>query len=267
MLESLIRGAHPGPRRLMCYGVPGIGKSTFAAQADHPVFIPTEDGLGEIDCHRFPIATTLAQVLDAIASLYQEAHAFRTVVIDSLDWLERLIWAEVCAKRCVPSIEDIPYGKGYAFALSHWRDVLDGLTALRDERGMTIVLLAHAKVERFENPETESFDRYAPRLHKTANALVIEWCDEVLFANYKIFTKATDEGFNRTRVQGVGTGERILRTSERPAHIAKNRLGLPEELPLDWQVLAQHLPASAGNASKTEAPATEDPSSSITTQA
>lgn len=243
MLDTLINGPRPGPRRLLCYGTPGIGKSTFAAGAERPVFIPTEDGLGEIDCHRFPMATSLQQVLDAIAALYQEDHGFRTVVIDSLDWLERLIWAEVCLKRGVPSIEDIAYGKGYAFALGHWRDVLDGLTALRNERDMTVVLLAHAKVERFENPETESFDRYAPRLHKTACALVIEWCDEVLFANYRVFTKATDEGFNRTRVQGVGTGERVLRTSERPAHIAKNRLGLPDELPLDWAALAEFLPA------------------------
>ena len=244
MLASIISGPQPGPRRLLCYGTPGIGKSTFAAGAERPVFIPTEDGLNEIDCHRFPMATSLAQVLDALASLYQEDHGFKTVVIDSLDWLERLIWAEVCLKRNVPSIEDIAYGKGYTFALSHWRDVLDGLSALRNERGMTVVLLAHAKVERFENPETESFDRYAPRLHKTACAMVIEWCDEVLFANYKVFTKATDEGFNRTRVQGIGTGERILRTSERPAHIAKNRLCLPDELPLDWRALSEFLPAT-----------------------
>ncbi len=242
MLESIISGPMPQPRRLMCYGTPGIGKSTFAAQAEAPIFIPTEDGLGEIDCHRFPQATDLSQVLDAIGSLYQEDHQFRTVVIDSLDWLERLIWNEVCRKRQVTSIEDIAYGKGYAFALSHWRDVLDGLSALRNERGMTVVLLAHAKVERFDNPETESFDRYAPRLHKTACALVIEWCDEVLFANYRVFTKTTDEGFNRQRVQGVGNGERVLRTTERPAHIAKNRLGLPDELPLEWPELAQFLP-------------------------
>lgn len=242
MLNTLISGPKPGPRRLLCYGTPGIGKSTFAAHAERPVFIPTEDGLNEIDTHRFPIATNLADVLNALASLYQEEHGFRTVVIDSLDWLERLIWAEVCLKRNVASIEDIAYGKGYVFALQHWRDVLDGLTALRNERGMTVVLLAHAKVERFENPETESFDRYAPRLHKTASAMIIEWCDEVLFANYKVFTKANAEGFNRTRVQGVGTGERVLRTNERPAHIAKNRLGLPDELPLDWSLLASYLP-------------------------
>jgi hypothetical protein len=228
-----------------------VGKSSFAAGAERPVFIPTEDGLNEIDCHRFPMATSLKEVLDAIGALYQEDHGFHSVVIDSLDWLERMIWSEVCLKRGVPSIEDIPYGKGYTFALSHWRDVLDGLSALRGERGMTVILLAHAKVERFENPETESFDRYVPRLHKTAAALVIEWCDEVLFANYKVFTKATDEGFNRTRVQGLGTGERVLRTSERPAHLAKNRLGLPDELPLSWAEFARFLPGAAPQAATT----------------
>lgn len=233
MLESIISGPQPGPRRLMCYGLPGIGKSAFAAQADQPIFITTEDDVGEIDCHRFPRATTLARVLDAIAALYQEGHSVKTVMLGSLDWLERLVWAEVCLRCCVPSIEDVPYGNGYAFALVHWRAVLDGLSALRDERGMTVLLLAHAKVERFENPKTGSFYRYVPRLHQTVNDLIIEWCDEVLFANYKVFMKAADEGFNRTRV---------LRTSERPAHVAKNRLGLPDELPLAWSALAAHLP-------------------------
>ena len=106
---------------------------------------------------------------------------------------------------------------------------------------MAAILIAHAKIERFENPETETYDRYVPRLHKLASAVVQEWCDEVLFATYQVHTRQTDEGFNRKRTQAIGSGERILRTTERPAHVAKNRLGLPDELPLDWNVYAQYL--------------------------
>jgi len=109
---------------------------------------------------------------------------------------------------------------------------------------MMVILLAHAKIEKFENPETETYDRYVPRLHKLASAVVQEWCDEVLFATYKVFTKKLDEGFSQTRTQGIGTGERIIRTSERPAHVAKNRLNLPDEFPLDWNVYAKHLVAT-----------------------
>ena len=105
--------------------------------------------------------------------------------------------------------------------------MLTGLDALRDERGMVVILVAHAQIEKFANPETENYDRYVPRLHKLASALVQEWCDEVLFATYRVHTRTATEGFDRKRVQGVGTGERVLRTTERPAHVAKNRLTSP----------------------------------------
>ena len=240
LLDQITTGPRPRPRRLAVVGVQGIGKTTFAASAPNPIFIQTEDGLGDINCHRFPLALSVADVMQALAELYSQEHAYQTVVVDSLDWLERLIWVEVCRTRGVSSIEDIGYAKGYAFAMGHWREFLEGLSALRNDRGMTVVLLAHSKIERFENPETESYDRYVPRLHKSASHLIQEWCDEVLFATYKVYVKQTEEGFGRKRVHGIGTGERILRTTERPAHMAKNRLGLPDEIPLDWNAYAQH---------------------------
>ena len=238
LLEQVQRGKVAAPRRTLMYGVHGVGKSTFGSMAERPVFIQTEDGLGNIECERFPVAGKYADVIAALAELYTEPHEYQTVVIDSLDWLERLIWADVCQKRGVESIEDIGYGKGYVFALTNWREVLAGLDALRNERGMHVILIAHAQIEKFANPETDTYDRYSPRLQKLASALVQEWCDEVLFTTYRIHTKTTNEGFDRKRVQGIGTGERIIRTTERPAHVAKNRLGLPEEFPLDYRIYA-----------------------------
>ena len=168
-------------------------------------------------------------------------------MVDSLDWLERLIWAEVCRKRGVESIEDIGYAKGYTFALTQWREVLEGLAALRNRRDMMVILLAHCAIEKFENPETDSYDRYVPRLHKHASAVVQEWCDEVLFATYRVHTKQVDEGFGRKKAKGVGTGERIVRTAERPAHVAKSRLELPDELPLDFGAYAEFLKPTKGD--------------------
>lgn len=243
MLDQIQTGRQIHPRRIGLYGVAGVGKSSFAAAAPDPIFVQTEDGLADIGAPRFPVAATFVDVMRALASLYQEKHSYRTVVIDSADWLERLIWSEVCAKRGVASIEDLPYGKGFLFSMSHWKEVLEGLDALRSQRGMTTIVIAHAKVERFENPECEPYDRYVPRLHKTASALFSEWADELLFANYRVHTRTTDEGFNKKRVQGIGSGERILRTAERPSHLAKNRLGLPDELPLSWPEFAKYLPA------------------------
>ena len=238
LLNQIQSGRQPQPRRVMLYGTHGIGKSTFGSMAENAIFIQTEDGLGEIDCDKLPVATRYGDVIGALSELFTEEHDYDTVVIDSLDWLERLIFAEVCAKRGVESIEDIGYAKGYTFALTQWREVLEGLDALRNDRCMQIILIAHARIEKFDNPETESYDRYVPRLNKHASALVQEWCDEVLFATYRVHTKNTDEGFNRKRTQGIGSGERIVLTTERPAHMAKNRLSLPDELPLDYRVFA-----------------------------
>ncbi len=256
LLEMVQRGCTTAPRRTLVYGTHGVGKSTFGAMAEDPIFIATEDGLGGIDCARFPLAGDYGDVINALSALYSEQHDFRTVVIDSLDWLERLIWARVCRDRDVETIEDIGYGKGYVFALTQWREIISGLDALRNERGMSIILIAHAQIEKFANPETDTYDRYSPRLHKQASALIQEWCDEVLFATYAIHTKTTDEGFGRKRVQGLGTGERIIRTTERAAHVAKNRLNLPEQLPLDYRVYAA---VARGEAAADGGPDSENP--------
>lgn len=241
MLDHIQRGITSAPRRVLLYGTHGIGKSTFGSMAEKPIFIQTEDGLGGIACDRFPLATQYGHVLNALSELYVEHHDYRTIVLDSLDWLERLIWTDVCQKRGVENIEDVGYAKGYVFALTQWREVLAGLDALRNDRDMSVILIAHAAIEKFANPETDTYDRYSPRLHKHASALVQEWCDEVLFATYSVHTKSTDEGFGRTRVQGIGTGERIIRTTERPAHVAKNRLSLPDEIPLDYRIYAAFM--------------------------
>jgi len=238
LIAQVSRGRIAAPRRVLVYGVHGIGKSSFAASAERPIVIQTEDGLANIDVARFPLATKFGDVLAALGELYTEEHEYRTVVIDSLDWLERLIHAEVCTKRGVETMEDVGYGKAFTFALTQWREFLAGLDALRNERGMQVILIAHAAIEKFANPETETYDRYAPRLQKLASALVQEWCDECLFATYRVLTRTSSEGFDRKRVQGIGTGERVLRTTERPAHVAKNRLAMPDEIPLDFATYA-----------------------------
>ena len=244
LMEQIQSGKQPAPRRIMLYGTHGIGKSTWGSMATKPVFIQTEEGLGEVACDKFPLARSFNDVIRALSELYTEAHPYQTVVVDSLDWLERLIWEDVCRQKTVESIEDIGYAKGYVFALTQWREFLTGLEALRADRGMMIVLIAHAKIERFENPETENYDRYVPRIHKHASHVIQEWCDEVLFATYRVHVKQTKEGFDKKTTKGVGTGERIVRTTERPAHVAKNRLNLPDELPLDWNAYAQFLAQS-----------------------
>jgi hypothetical protein len=247
LLENIKSGKESMPPRIMLYGSEGIGKSTFGASAPKAVFLQTEDGLSEIDCHKFPLAKTFADVQAALMALHQEEHRFQTVVIDSCDWLERLIFDEVCREYGVKSIEkaDGGYARGYVHALSYWRKIFNILELLRNEKGMACILIAHSKVEKFEDPESSAYDRYSPRLHKHANALISEWVDAVLFATRRFRTQKEDAGFNRERTiaapVGADGGERIIRTVGGPACVAKNRFNLPAELPLSWEAFMEAM--------------------------
>ncbi len=244
---SLVReGKNPGPRRTMLYGVQGVGKSTWASMAERPIFLPTEDGLRDLDCFSFPLFKKYDDLIEALKELEHGDHDFRTAVVDSLDWLEAIIWDHTCKKHQQDSIESFGYGKGYTEALRFWRTFLDHLDVLRGKRGMSIILLAHSKIERFEAPETASYDRNVPRLHKHSAGLVMEWCDEVFFATYKVFTKVEKGKFNKEVTKAVGSGERIMRTSERPFAMAKNRLGLEDDMPLDFRVYQEILNSKNG---------------------
>lgn len=240
---SLLDQVHSGRRhrapRLLIYGTEGIGKSTLAAQAPGPIFLPTEDGLDQIECDSFPLAQSFEDVLGYLTVLSTEDHSYKTVVVDSADWLERLIFDHVCKQYGAKSIEKVDggYGKGYTHALTQWRQVIDALRYLREHKGMIVILLAHAKIEKFADPESTAFDRFSPRLNKNATALLCEWCDAILLA---------------TREHGAAKGEksggqRILRCVGTPACVAKNRYGLPETLPLSWPDLVNGLTGSPEN--------------------
>ena len=237
-LKSIRKNDAMAAPRIMVYGVEGIGKSTFGAGAPNPIYILTEDGLGSLKVDHFPLATSFQDVMDAISTLYKENNAFETVVIDSLDWLEAIIQREIEQKY---DAKDLAYGKGSLIAAEKWREILDGLNALRNDKGMAIILIAHTTIKRFDSPEVEPYDRYQPKLQERSNAVVREWADAVLFANYKTIVKKDDVGFNQTNNRGISTGERLLFTSERPAYMAKNRYNMPESIPLSWDAFAEAI--------------------------
>lgn len=241
-LKSIVSGATNLPPRILVYGTGGIGKTTFAACAPSPVFLRTEDGMGMIDVPAFPISGMFGEVMEAITSLIEQDHKFKTLVVDSLDWLEPLIWKEVCKAEKVESIEQIGYGKGYASAMNYWNDYIQAINFLRTEKKMTIIQIAHAEIKRYDDPSNDPYDRYQVKLHKLASAKIVEHCDCALFANYRTSTKQTGVGMGQKKTRAVGGGDRLLYCEERPAFIAKNRYSMPAEIPMTWEAFLSFIP-------------------------
>jgi len=229
------------PPSMIVFGSAGVGKTTFAAAAPNPVFLQTEAGEGALELSAFPLIKTYDELIEAITALIEHEHDYGTLVLDSLDHLEPLIWKKVCQVEGKKSIEEFGYGKGYVFALDYWREFLAAINSLRHHKNMSLILLAHTHIRSYNSPDTESYDRYEIKLHAKASGLIQESVDSVLFAKHKIITKKEDKGFNQTRVRGISTGERVLCTTETPGYIAKNRYGLPDEIDLTWAAFEQAI--------------------------
>lgn len=228
-------------------GEPKIGKSTLAANAPSPIFIATEDGLAGIDAQAFPIAKRLEDVYEAMAVLLNDEHDYRTVVLDSLDWLEPLLHDYVCRQNKWDSIESPGYGKGYVAAALEWRNFLDGMNALRHQRNMHSILIGHVAQKRIESPTHEGYDAWVLKLHQRAAGLVSEWADVVGFAAHRIALKKTDAGFGNKETKALKTGQRVLHLEAHPAYPSGTRFGL-KDCELSWQAFAEQFYQPAAEA-------------------
>jgi hypothetical protein len=171
--------------------------------------------------------------------LNTDKHEFKTLIVDSLDWLEPLIWAKACKDNNWKSIEQPGYGKGYVEVLKYWREYIDILNELRD-KGMTVIQIAHNQIKKVEDPRIEPFDRHELKLHRKAADLILEHSDACFFASFKLGTvKVQGKGGNMT-TKAV-SGDRVVYTQEKPAYLAKNRYALPEELPMDWETIRAEM--------------------------
>lgn len=228
-LENVVRGRLEKPFRLVVTGTEGVGKSTFASQAPSPIFIAAEDGTAQLDVVRFPSPTGWTEARECIRVLLKEQHDYKTVVIDTLDWLEPLCWDMVCEEMNVKDISEPDWGRGYTAAVDHWRELLASLDRLRAERRMNVIAIAHTHIKTFKNPEGPDFDRYELKLHSKTAGLWKEWSDAVLHCKFETYVSET-----KNKKQGVSSGKRVICTERTAAYDAKNRYNMPSIMPLDW---------------------------------
>lgn len=241
MQIQITTGKIQSAQKIVIYGPEGIGKSTFAARFPQPVFIDTEGSTKHMDVARMPAPSSWQMILEQVRYIKSNPHLCKTLVIDTADWAENLAATEICAKADKKGIEDFGYGKGYVFLAEEFGRLLNLLTEVVN-LGINVVMTAHAKMRKFEQPdEMGSYDRWEMKLGKGTGPIVKEWADIVLFANYKTYVIKTDE--KKNKAQG---GTRVMHTTHHVCWDAKNRHDLPDELPFDYAKIAHCIPDIGG---------------------
>lgn len=231
--------------RIILLGVEKIGKSTFAAGADSPIFLPIkgEEGIDDIPVPKTPVCNSLADVIGWLWAQGKQEHSYQTVVIDSVSTLEPIIHAEICQECNAASLNEdsLAFGVGINKAVTAWRQITEILDALRSHKNMTSILIGHVTIKRFDDPGSESYDQYQWDIHHKAASLLFRWADCILFCNTKIVVTKEKLGHHKDNVKKRGIeiapGSRFLYTQKRPAHPGGGRgvYGrLPYEMPLNW---------------------------------
>lgn len=229
------------PMKVLIYGVEGIGKTTFASKFPDPIFIDTEGSTGFINARKLPNPTSWTMLLDELEDIKSEPRG-KTLIIDTLDWAERLAKKYLMDKNKWAAIDSTNYGSRYVALSDEIGKLLNKLTEIKDV-GINVVLTAHAETKKHELPdEMGQYDKYTLKLEKRDAGLAKEWADMILFFNYKT-TIISDSKSNSKKATG---GQRVMYTTHKPAWDAKNRLGLPDELPIDFETIRELFEAKTG---------------------
>lgn len=231
---NIVTGVEKTPLKICIYGAEGVGKSSLAAKMPNPLFLDTEGGTTRLNVRRIKIKKW-DELLSTVKEVIAQPEVCKTLVIDTADWAENMCIDFICNKYRKANIEDFGFGKGYTYVGEEYGNFLILLNSLI-EVGINPVIIAHGKPRKYELPEEQGqFDRWEMKLSKQVAPLIKEWCDMLLFCNYKTFVITTEN--NSKKASG---GKRVMYTTHNPCWDAKNRFNLPEELDLDYSSIS-HL--------------------------
>ena len=259
-LMEIIKGKIPGAKKVVVYGPEGIGKSTFASMFPDPLFIDTEGSTKDMDVARTPTPSSWMMLMEQVMEVKRTPGLCQTLVIDTADWAEMLCIVQICDKNHKGSIEEFGYGKGYTYVQEEFGRLLNLLEEVV-KTGVNVVLTAHAKIRKFEQPdELGAYDRWEMKLTKQTAPMVKEWADMVLFCNYKTFAVNVDgQGAQKGKNKAQG-GKRVMYTTHHSCWDAKNRYGLADEVPFEYDsirhIIEQAQTGTSSPIEKREAPAT-----------
>lgn len=228
---NIITGMLYTALKIVIYGIEGVGKSTLSAMFPQALYIDTEGSTKALDVARFEPPKDWPGILEMIQYVIDHPDTCKTLVLDTADWTEKLAIDWLCRKNRWNSIESPGYGKGYTLVAEEFARLLNLLDKVV-EKGIHVVVIAHAQLRKVELPdEMGAFDKYELKTSKKVAPLIKEWADMVLFCNYKT-TVVNVDGKNKAK-----GGQRVMYATHTPHWDAKNRFGLPDEMPLEYSAI------------------------------
>jgi hypothetical protein len=229
------------PPRIILYGSPGVGKSTWAAHIKGAVFLDVEGGTGNLAVSRIDRdrLESYADVTTALNAVLSQDHAFGAVVIDTADFLEKVLQKQVAEEHGVNDFGKIGYGKGPVSLVNVWRSITQTLDEIREKRNMAVILLAHETLKKIKEPDTEGYDKFTLAMEAKSVEWLESWCDVIIFAKEEVYTQKD----KNQRVR-ASAGDRMMFTRDCPHHLAKNRYGMPDSLPFTWAAFSEAFAAA-----------------------
>lgn len=216
-----------------------------------------------MNVRRLPAPNSWQMLLQEVQYVRDMPGLCSTLVIDTIDWAERLCIDEVCKTHQKNGIEDFGYGAGYTYVYEAFGKLMNLLSDVVEHQ-INVVLVAHSMIRKFEQPdEAAPYDRYQLKLidtpKKSVANMVKEWADAVIFANYKTVVEKTDSG--KAKARG---NKRVMYTQHNACWDAKNRWGLAAELPFDYSEIAPYITqATCANSAHVDQVAQLDPQPQI----
>lgn len=228
------------PAKTIVYGVPKIGKSSFAAQYPDPFFINIEGGLSYLKnkVRATPHLKDFDEVMGWLKHMYEtDTFTCKTLVVDSLDWLENLAQRKISKEHNGIPVSDMThkpfaYAKGYEMAAAETMKVFAWADALYAKKGIKTVFICHSQVKNIDLPNKDPYSRHELKLYKTLSAKAFEWADLVLFADYT---------FHVTKDGKTSEPKRALLAGGSAAFIGGGRMELSKELSLDYKQLEKEV--------------------------
>jgi hypothetical protein len=218
---------------IFLYGLPKIGKTTWASNAKNALFILPEPGANFLEVYKYPVFEW-QDILNAAHELKTEKHNFKTVVIDTIDIAYRLCTAYICQKRKISHPGDLRYGKAYEAIREEFMNLLTSLSHLP----YGLIMLGHSQRKEIQSRRTDKvFSVNVPNLPDKIRADIEAFADLIMYADYKY---VVDEKGDRLLT-------RVAYTQTTTDCITGDRTGrMPDVMPLDFKAFedAFHNPTN-----------------------